>query len=166
MVNAPPGVSIRHRPAARKRKLQSAPWIRGSPHPLSPRNIVQRVPGEVLDHPDPGILRGGVTERRRGYIFSRIYQQPDTKASMMTTAKVFQSGRSQAVRLPKRFRFRSREVDVQATPDGLLLTEKGPWELFAEGVDAMDSGSGRASPSSMPSALWEASPAWPNPVAE
>jgi antitoxin VapB len=53
----------------------------------------------------------------------------------MMTAKIFESGRSQAVRLPKQFRFRSREVNVQATPDGLLLTEKGPWTLFAEGVD-------------------------------
>jgi len=52
----------------------------------------------------------------------------------MITAKVFESGRSQAVRLPKRFRFHSREVNVQPTPDGLLLTEKGPWELFDEGV--------------------------------
>ena len=52
----------------------------------------------------------------------------------MITAKVFESGRSQAVRLPKRFRFHSREVNVQPIDGGLLLTEKGPWELFAEGV--------------------------------
>ena len=55
----------------------------------------------------------------------------------MFTAKVFQSGRSQAVRLPKRFRFHSREVNLQETADGLLLTERGPWELFAEGVEAL-----------------------------
>ncbi len=55
----------------------------------------------------------------------------------MITAKVFQSGRSQAVRVPKRYRFRSTEVNVLATPDGLLLTEKAPWELFAEGLDEM-----------------------------
>ncbi len=55
----------------------------------------------------------------------------------MITAKVFQSGRSQAVRLPKKYRFHCREVNIQPTPDGLLLTEKKPWELFAEGVEEM-----------------------------
>jgi len=55
----------------------------------------------------------------------------------MVTAKVFQSGRSQAVRVPMKYRFRSREVNILATPDGLLLTEKGPWELFREGVNEL-----------------------------
>jgi antitoxin VapB len=58
----------------------------------------------------------------------------------MTTAKVFQSGRSQAVRVPKPYRFRSREVNVVETPDGLLLTEKEPWQLFREGVDELSDG--------------------------
>lgn len=57
----------------------------------------------------------------------------------MVTAKVFQSGRSQAVRVPLRYRFRSQEVNILATPDGLLLTEKGPWDLFREGVDELSS---------------------------
>lgn len=52
----------------------------------------------------------------------------------MVATKVFQSGRSQAVRVPKRYRFQSKEVNVMATPDGLLFTEKSPWELFREGV--------------------------------
>ena len=55
----------------------------------------------------------------------------------MITAKIFESGRSQAVRLPKRFRFRSREVNIQPMDDGLLLTEKGPWDLFREGVEEL-----------------------------
>jgi antitoxin VapB len=55
----------------------------------------------------------------------------------MTTAAVFKSGRSQAIRLPKKYRFTCREVYVQPTPDGLLLTEKDPWDLFAEGVAAL-----------------------------
>jgi len=59
---------------------------------------------------------------------------------MMVTAKVFQSGRSQAVRVPKRYRFRTQEVNVLETPEGLLLTEKGPWELFGEGLDELSSG--------------------------
>ncbi|HMO49628.1 MAG TPA: AbrB/MazE/SpoVT family DNA-binding domain-containing protein [Kiritimatiellia bacterium] len=52
----------------------------------------------------------------------------------MITAKVFKSGRSQAVRIPQRYRFRTHEVHVQQTAEGLLLTEKTPWELFDEGV--------------------------------
>ena len=55
----------------------------------------------------------------------------------MLTAKVFKSGRSQAVRLPKRYRFDCSEVNVRRTEDGLLLTEKGPWELFREGLDEL-----------------------------
>jgi virulence-associated protein VagC len=39
------------------------------------------------------------------------------------------------VRLPKKVRFKSKEVNVQPTADGLLLTEKSPWELFEEGLD-------------------------------
>ncbi len=55
----------------------------------------------------------------------------------MVTAKVFQSGRSQAVRVPKKYRFRSQEVNIMETPDGLLLTEKCAWDLFQEGVDEL-----------------------------
>jgi len=52
----------------------------------------------------------------------------------MTTAAVFQSGRGQAIRLPRKYRSHGREVCVQPTPEGLLLTERRPWDLFAEGV--------------------------------
>lgn len=55
----------------------------------------------------------------------------------MITGKVFENGRSQAVRVPKPYRFHSREVNIQPTPDGLLLTEKGAWELFDEGVSEL-----------------------------
>lgn len=39
----------------------------------------------------------------------------------MTTAKLFQNGRSQAVRLPKEFRFAGKEVRVEKMYDGVLL---------------------------------------------
>jgi antitoxin VapB len=52
----------------------------------------------------------------------------------MVTAAVFKSGRSQAIRLPKKYRFNCRDVYVRATPDGLLLTAKDPWDLFTEGL--------------------------------
>jgi antitoxin VapB len=42
----------------------------------------------------------------------------------MTTAKIFQSGNSQAVRLPKEFRFRSKEVEITRRGDEVVLREK------------------------------------------
>jgi antitoxin VapB len=39
----------------------------------------------------------------------------------MKTAKIFQHGNSQAVRLPKEFRFEDREVAVKRHGSGLLL---------------------------------------------
>ena len=44
----------------------------------------------------------------------------------MTTAKVFQSGNSQAVRLPKAFRFRTPEVEIFRRGDEVILREKVP----------------------------------------
>ena len=40
---------------------------------------------------------------------------------MKSTAKLFKSGRSQAVRLPKEFRFEGKEVRVSRHGDGVLL---------------------------------------------
>ena len=42
----------------------------------------------------------------------------------MATAKVFQSGNSQAVRLPKEFRFPSDEVEIFRRGDEVVLREK------------------------------------------
>jgi len=42
----------------------------------------------------------------------------------MPTAKVFRSGNSQAVRLPKQFRLRSQEVEIFRRGDELVLREK------------------------------------------
>lgn len=39
----------------------------------------------------------------------------------MTTAKLFQTGRSQAVRLPKQFRFEGKEVRIRRFGLGVLL---------------------------------------------
>lgn len=39
----------------------------------------------------------------------------------MTTAKLFQTGRSQAVRLPKAFRFEGQEVAIKRVSNGVLL---------------------------------------------
>jgi antitoxin VapB len=43
---------------------------------------------------------------------------------MKTTAKLFRSGRSQAVRLPKEFRFEGDEVRIRRVGNGVLLEPK------------------------------------------
>ena len=42
----------------------------------------------------------------------------------MTTAKVFRSGNSQAVRLPKEFRFKGKDVEIFRRGDEVVLREK------------------------------------------
>lgn len=41
----------------------------------------------------------------------------------MATAKVFKSGNSQAVRLPKQFRLKSKEVEISRRGDEIVLRE-------------------------------------------
>ena len=53
----------------------------------------------------------------------------------METAKLFTSGRSQAVRLPKAFRFEGKEVIVKRCGNGvLLLPMNDPWQLMEEAL--------------------------------
>jgi antitoxin VapB len=55
----------------------------------------------------------------------------------METAKIFENGRSQAVRLPKKFRFDVDEVVVQQLGDAVLLTPKDSlWQTFLEGLNS------------------------------
>jgi antitoxin VapB len=44
---------------------------------------------------------------------------------MVTQAKVFKSGNSQAIRLPRAFRLRSAVVTLEKTPQGLLVRDDG-----------------------------------------
>ena len=50
----------------------------------------------------------------------------------MTTAKVFMTGRSQAVRIPRQFRLDVPEVFVRRSGDSLVLTPAGhrTWDEF------------------------------------
>lgn len=41
----------------------------------------------------------------------------------MTTAKVFRSGNSQAVRLPKQYRLKGKEVEIYRRGDEIVLRE-------------------------------------------
>jgi antitoxin VapB len=54
----------------------------------------------------------------------------------MNTAKLFKNGRSQAVRLPKPFRFQGTEVYIKRIGRNVLLIPKDePWESFMESLD-------------------------------
>ena len=54
----------------------------------------------------------------------------------MMTAKVFENGRSQAVRLPKECRFSSDEVMVNKIGDiVMLLPKNSKWDSFMEAID-------------------------------
>jgi antitoxin VapB len=55
----------------------------------------------------------------------------------MHTAKVFQNGRSQAIRLPKDFRVEVDEVYLKKTPEGFLVISRDPWEIFLEGAEEL-----------------------------
>jgi len=57
------------------------------------------------------------------------------------TARLFQSGRSQAVRLPKEYRFAGTEVVVKHFGNGvLLLPVDDPWQTLAAGLAAFEPG--------------------------
>lgn len=55
---------------------------------------------------------------------------------MMETAKIFENGRSQAVRLPKKFRFTESEVFVQRLGSAVILIPKeSSWQTFLNGIN-------------------------------
>jgi antitoxin VapB len=61
----------------------------------------------------------------------------------MGTARVFRSGNSQAVRLPKQFRFKGAEVEIFRRGDEVVLREKDKnlvrgFELLASLPDDFD----------------------------
>ncbi|MDD2883189.1 MAG: type II toxin-antitoxin system VapB family antitoxin [Rhodoferax sp.] len=59
----------------------------------------------------------------------------------MDTARLFKSGSSQAVRLPKEYRFVGTEVAVKHFGNGvLLLPMDDPWQTLAAGLDAFEPG--------------------------
>ncbi|WP_407486427.1 antitoxin [Acinetobacter baumannii] len=59
----------------------------------------------------------------------------------MEIAKVFQTGRSQAVRLPKAFRFNGTEVAIKSFGCGVLLMPiDNPWDIMLEAVNEFESG--------------------------
>lgn len=61
----------------------------------------------------------------------------------MQTAALFKNGGSQAVRLPKEFRFEGTEVFIKKTPEGVLLIPKEKpmalmWQEWLENLAEFD----------------------------
>jgi antitoxin VapB len=61
---------------------------------------------------------------------------------MEMTTKIFQNGRSQAVRIPKAYRFKGKEVRISKEGDKVILEPlenskwpKGFWDAFSEDPD-------------------------------
>lgn len=54
----------------------------------------------------------------------------------MTTAKIFENGRSQAVRLPKEYRFSEDEVIITKIGDMVMLMPKNSkWDMLLQSLD-------------------------------
>jgi antitoxin VapB len=69
----------------------------------------------------------------------------DRSAKPAQTAKLFANGRSQAVRLPKEFRFEGKEVYVRREGRSVVLTPKeepkeNPWKDFFDALDMIEPG--------------------------
>ncbi|MBL8513313.1 MAG: antitoxin [Betaproteobacteria bacterium] len=59
----------------------------------------------------------------------------------MDTAKLFQNGRSQAVRLPKEFRFEGSEVAIRKVGDAVvLLPLNQSWDALFQSLHAFEPG--------------------------
>ena len=58
----------------------------------------------------------------------------------MEKAKIFMNGRSQAVRLPKKFRFKGSEVYIKKTEEGVLLIPKNNsiWDVWEKNLIKYD----------------------------
>ena len=58
----------------------------------------------------------------------------------METAKLFTNGRSQAVRLPKAFRFDGKEVYIKKVSEGVLLIPKDRslWDIWEQNLMKYD----------------------------
>ena len=59
----------------------------------------------------------------------------------METTKIFMSGRSQAVRLPKAYRLEGTEVFIKKVGNAIVLIPRSdPWETLIEGLAQFEPG--------------------------
>ena len=69
-------------------------------------------------------------------VYIVVYTISGRKVITMMTAKVFENGRSQAIRLPKECRFSSDEVMVNKIGDiVILLPKQNKWDSFMRAID-------------------------------
>lgn len=69
-------------------------------------------------------------------VYIMVYTINERKVIFMMTAKVFENGRSQAIRLPKECRFSSDEVLVNKIGDiVILLPKQNKWDSFMRAID-------------------------------
>ncbi|SCW71915.1 antitoxin VapB [Lachnospiraceae bacterium C10] len=69
-------------------------------------------------------------------VYIVVYTINERKVVIMMTAKVFENGRSQAIRLPKECRFTSDEVMVNKIGDiVILLPKQNKWDSFMRAID-------------------------------
>ena len=69
-------------------------------------------------------------------VYIVVYTLNERKVIIMMTAKVFENGRSQAIRLPKECRFTSDEVMVNKIGDiVILLPKQNKWDSFMRAID-------------------------------
>jgi antitoxin VapB len=61
----------------------------------------------------------------------------NSRRSVIAVARVFRTGRSQAIRLPKEFRVEADTVHLKRTGEGFLVITREPWEIFFEGVEQL-----------------------------
>ncbi len=58
----------------------------------------------------------------------------------MQKAKIFKNGQSEAVRLPKEFRFNTKEVYIHKIGNAvIILPRKNPWKNFLESLEEFSS---------------------------
>lgn len=73
---------------------------------------------------------------QKSIIYILVYTIGRKKLVIMMTAKVFENGRSQAVRLPKEYRFNTDEVAVNKIGNIVMLVLKtNKWDSFMRAID-------------------------------
>lgn len=78
--------------------------------------------------------------KRRSSAAAKKQKNHDIEEPDFPTAKLFLNGRSQAVRLPKEFRFEGDEIGVGRIGNAVLLYPlDAPWSVFFEGAEELSS---------------------------
>lgn len=107
-------------------------------HPVGLLKVMRRKPGTGLKSctmavSQPGNedrLAGGtpsakfrVLDKRDQLAYTHVYAKP-WEDQMQSTAKIFMNNRSQAVRIPKEFQFKTQEVFIRKQGDDVILSPR------------------------------------------